>query len=677
MPKKKTPSRSSLSSIPSKFSRVLAVPSAPSTHVVLPSGLGVVRSVGPVPDPIDYSSLVEMKRVLPSSPKVSGDLVATNSCCLPLDLVVVSGESADLTKVFSSSSTSVSVPLLSSVPVEAVVESAMLPESVAISSAASPVCESSSTGQVVSELGNCSSPRGLSLKLRVYTPTVISSEGTEGASSLEAVECCNSVSEIAPVCEISSTAPILVLPATPLVEVPQNPPTRSEVLHSGPVIPPNKLDMPWASKFKASLRNLKQMSPPTFLEDGTPMVVAPASVLLKAKELWKGHIVAQFHGLCPPPGKIYNDLNPIWGCYGNITVRLFSETAALIFIPSPNTRQWVVDVGFWQAGNCSCTVYPWSSEGPLALKELQTAPTWAILKNVPPQLYSLEGISVIASGIGEPLHTEKSRLDPINIGSTKVKVVINLGVPLPATIVVSDVQGNTAKVSVEYPRPPPKCLNCGRYGHLLGRCPKPLLKKLPFKKDQPSASKEVLHSVISLAVPHADATSISEPQLQELQSPPSQAKVKRRRSRSKKRAISLPPNSIRPPDVLMGLKDGTFGRLDPVTKPKWIVKGDVKGIQPVSCPVISPVVNSTSTKSFVSLPLIHSKLAVNLVSADQKGIPSTTVHDHPFPEPTGWDSMSKKEKKKCLKIWHNKVRSLQAKVFEDAPVEVAASTPLH
>lgn len=172
---------------------------------------------------------------------------------------------------------------------------------------------------------------------------------------------------------------------------------------------------------------------------------------------------------------------------------MISETAALIFILSPNTRQWVVDVGFWHAGNCSCTVYPWSPDGPLELEELQTAPTWAILRNVPPQLYSLEGISVIASGIGEPLHTEKSRLDTVNIGVTKVKVVIKLDSNLPSTVVLRDVQGNSSRVVVEYPRPPPKCLNCGRYGHLLSRCPKPLMKKLPFKKDVPSGTKEVSH----------------------------------------------------------------------------------------------------------------------------------------------------------------------------------------
>jgi len=253
----------------------------------------------------------------------------------------------------------------------------------------------------------------------------------------------------------------------------------------------SKIDLPWVAKFKASLHNLKQMSQPTYLEDGTPVVIAPSSVLLKSAALWKGHVVAQFHGSCPPATRIFSDLNPIWGNYGDITVRIVSETVALIFIPALNTRQWVVDVGFWQAGNCSCTVYPWSSEGLLNIDELKTAPTWAVLKNVPPQLYSLEGISVIASAIGVPLHTEKSRLDPINIGSTKVKVVIKLDLPLPSSVVVKDVQGNSARVDVEYPRPPPKCLNCGKYGHLLSRCLIPLQKKLPFKKDSPSGAKEV------------------------------------------------------------------------------------------------------------------------------------------------------------------------------------------
>lgn len=47
----------------------------------------------------------------------------------------------------------------------------------------------------------------------------------------------------------------------------------------------------------------------------------------------------------------------------------------------------------------------------------------------------------------------------------------------PTTIVVKDSQENSVKVTVSYPRLPPKCCNCGRFGHLLNRCPSPVRKK--------------------------------------------------------------------------------------------------------------------------------------------------------------------------------------------------------
>jgi len=363
----------------------------------------------------------------------------------------------------------------------------------------------------------------------------------------------------------------------PSVKPPSNP--SANVTEPSPTS-----DLPWATKFKASLRNLKKMSSPTFMEDGTPVVIAPPSVLLKTAELWKGHVVAQFHGLCPSANRIFSDLNPIWGNFGDITIRIVSDTVALIFIPAVNTRLWVTDIGFWQAGNCSCTVYPWSPEGLRDIKELKSAPTWAVLKNVPPQLYSLEGISVIASGIGEPLHTEKSRLDPISIGSTKVKVIINLDTPLPSAIVIRDIQGNSSRVAVEYPRPPPKCLNCGKYGHLLSRCPLPLSQKLPFKKDLPSGSKEVLHSSTFLA--GAPATLSFSAPVMTGDGVDAKIKPKKRRSRSRslKRSKSTPPRIAGSLDTLQLVQTSIRKKEN---SRKWVPKSivDLSASLPINSPI--------------------------------------------------------------------------------------------
>lgn len=103
-----------------------------------------------------------------------------------------------------------------------------------------------------------------------------------------------------------------------------------------------------------------------------------------------------------------------------------------------------------------------------------SAPTWVVLQDVPRQLYSLKGISTIASAIGDPLHTENSKLEPFHLGDTKVKVEISLDSQPPSAVIVRDTQGYSVRVNVRYPRPPPKCCNCGKFGHLMNCCPKPL-----------------------------------------------------------------------------------------------------------------------------------------------------------------------------------------------------------
>ena len=444
------------------------------------------------------------------------------------------------------------------------------------------------------------------------------------------------------VSESSSTTPLITPLGTSSSDraSPQPSLTPAPGKENGPHKTPSGLL--WANKFKASLRNLKQMSSPIFLEDGTPVVTAPASVLLKTAEMWKGHLVAQFHGLCPTSSRIFNDLNPIWGKYGNITVRVISETVSLIFVPSVATRDWVVDVGFWQAGNCSCTVYPWSPEGLLKLEELKSAPTWAILKNVPPQLYSLDGISVIASGIGEPLHTEKSRLDPINLGVTKVKVVIQLDQPLPTSVIVQDIQGNSARIEVDYPRPPPHCLNCGKYGHLLSRCPLPLMKKSKVTKIIPNGSATVSHPTLTLN-PATVTEGVEEIVKGALD--PLGKKTRRKRSRSSKRSRNSPPSAKGSSDLVLDSAQTISTSLTSVNIPKVTHTTSTKSAHPVA-PLVAPL-----------LAKIPSSVPISLMAATAGLLATKKPHwddvDPDFPIPPGWGVMSKKQRKKHLKQWHN------------------------
>lgn len=232
----------------------------------------------------------------------------------------------------------------------------------------------------------------------------------------------------------------------------------------------------WVSKVKSSFQPLVKIASPSVSVDGISSIKAPESITLTSSTVWKDHIVAYFHGLPPSPAKVFNDLNPIWGTNGNISVKNHSKRSCLIFIPCPIIRQWVLDVAFWHSGNCSFTAMLWHPSLNLSDMKLVHAPVWVLFKKVPPELWSLLGFSTMASAVGFPVHSEYPDLKPFSNGVVKLRVVIELDKPRPSLVRVTDKLGNAVSLPVEFLKLPPKCGGCGEHGHLRLRCPQPSVR---------------------------------------------------------------------------------------------------------------------------------------------------------------------------------------------------------
>ncbi|XP_010549577.1 PREDICTED: uncharacterized protein LOC104820715 [Tarenaya hassleriana] len=231
------------------------------------------------------------------------------------------------------------------------------------------------------------------------------------------------------------------------------------------------LNFPWANRLRKSSRNLSRLVTPTYTENGTPRIKVPSSVFREASKAWTGYLVGQFYGISPNPSKIFQALNPIWGRKSRITVRRISDSACLFFIPDLATREWALEVGLWRVADVMFALTEWNPTSTLRKPTLKSAPVWVTLRNIPPEMFSLQGISYIASGLGEPLHTERMRLDPMTIGEAKVKVEIQLGAPLPAKVEVEDDVGEVSTIEVIYAWIPPRCDGCKEFGHKLHACP--------------------------------------------------------------------------------------------------------------------------------------------------------------------------------------------------------------
>ncbi|KAL0659612.1 hypothetical protein Bca4012_080197 [Brassica carinata] len=194
------------------------------------------------------------------------------------------------------------------------------------------------------------------------------------------------------------------------------------------------------------------------------MVCIPPSVLLKGLDHQREFIVGQFMNCSAPfGGLIHGMATRIWGKKCKIFTKQLGESSFLFHIPDESTRNWAISRGIWYVDDCLMFVSAWNPSETISLPEIKTIPIWLTLKNIPFQLYSIEGIDWIASAIGEPMLTSKPWLDPTSIGEAKILVEVKLDRPFPKRVALQDKEGTISLVDIVYSWLPSSCTTCGQF----------------------------------------------------------------------------------------------------------------------------------------------------------------------------------------------------------------------
>ncbi|KAK4381890.1 hypothetical protein Sango_2924300 [Sesamum angolense] len=102
-------------------------------------------------------------------------------------------------------------------------------------------------------------------------------------------------------------------------------------------------------------------------------------------------------------------------------------------------------------------------------------PVWIKLRHLPVELWTTEGLSTVASGIGRPLYPDAITRTCTRLDFARVCVMLNVSLKLPKHVVImmpNELEGESAcKVDVEYEWLPPKCTGCSSLGHSTKECP--------------------------------------------------------------------------------------------------------------------------------------------------------------------------------------------------------------
>ncbi|KAL0300100.1 UNVERIFIED_CONTAM: hypothetical protein Sangu_3139500 [Sesamum angustifolium] len=102
-------------------------------------------------------------------------------------------------------------------------------------------------------------------------------------------------------------------------------------------------------------------------------------------------------------------------------------------------------------------------------------PVWIKLRHLPVELWTTEGLSTVASGIGRPLYPMRLHVHVRGWISLVYALCLTSLLKLPKHVVImmpNELGGESpCKVDVEYEWLPPKCKKCVSLGHSTATCP--------------------------------------------------------------------------------------------------------------------------------------------------------------------------------------------------------------
>lgn len=165
--------------------------------------------------------------------------------------------------------------------------------------------------------------------------------------------------------------------------------------------------------------------------------------------------------------------------------QVLSTSIGFIFFMFDNldSSSAVLEEGPWFFGGHFLVLKKWHNMMKLTKEQLDKIPIWIKLFNVPMEYWDEEGLSHIASAVGELLYMDKLTTQGSRVSSAKICVEIGVDSALPSDFLIR-CDDDVVEVRVEYLWTPAKCPNCKVFGHSEEKCVKPQVARALLENQQ-------------------------------------------------------------------------------------------------------------------------------------------------------------------------------------------------
>ncbi|GJV91053.1 trichome birefringence-like protein 3 [Tanacetum coccineum] len=186
---------------------------------------------------------------------------------------------------------------------------------------------------------------------------------------------------------------------------------------------------------------------------------------------------------------VKNYVTNTWAKFGFEKVMSDDDGVFYFKFASLKGLEQVLEQGPWLIRNIPLMLTKWSPNMSLSKDKVTKVPVWVKLHKVPVVAYSEDGLSLIATQIGNPImldaFTSAMCVDAwgrIGYARALIEVSANKELKKEVTMAVPNIDDEVVshtleKIKVEYEWKPPHCLECHVFGHAADQCPKHVHEK--------------------------------------------------------------------------------------------------------------------------------------------------------------------------------------------------------
>ncbi|KAF6139263.1 hypothetical protein GIB67_021473 [Kingdonia uniflora] len=210
-------------------------------------------------------------------------------------------------------------------------------------------------------------------------------------------------------------------------------------------------------------------TPPVLVEGALRAKIKSADFEDKIREC-ETYVVGYFVGKRFDFNFVKEVVSKAWGTKADFEMQLQNNNLFLFKFTNDEDREKVLELGSQHIANRLFVIRPWCLNIEKEITNLRIIPIWVILRKIPNYLWNPEGIGLIASVIGVPICLDRATEEKTRLNYARVCVEINYESELPYIVPFDVDDGEVAHIEAEYAWLPPKCLDCGVFGHSTLKC---------------------------------------------------------------------------------------------------------------------------------------------------------------------------------------------------------------